>query len=196
MAETIRSYATTGCSYTNNGSWANNKKKNPVYVGNNSSGSYEYIAQFVFPALDTIRVKSISLRVYRNSSSAQYSKTLYYGCSSDLSDYGSVLATGATVSLSGGEGWKALDVTGIKDAEAPFAGEWALLLGNPNTNGTYCVVDGYGSSNAPYLVVTYDDGSKVIIDGKELDVYRASEYGTLVHCGVYYAQDENTLVKI
>lgn len=196
MAEYSTSYVATGCSYTNNGSWANSKIKNPVYVGTNSGGTYKYIAQFIFPAISTGNVKSMYLYVYRNSSSASGSRTEYFGCSSDLSDYGSVLSTGSLVTLTGGEGWKTLDVSALKDTAPPFSGEWALLLGNPNTSGTYCVVDGYGSGNAPYLVVTYDNGSKVIIGGKECDVYRASDYGVLVQCDLYYAKDASTLVKI
>lgn len=196
MAEIIRFCDSSGCSYVNNGNWANSKQKNPVYVGTNSSGSYEYIAQIIFPAITAGEIKSISLSVYRNSSSASSSKTEYYGCSSDLTSYGSVLATGETVTLSGGEGWKTLDVSAIKDSEAPFAGEWALLLGNPNTKNTYCVIDGYDSGHEPSLTITYDDGSKVIVDGKKLDVLYATDYGTLVYCDLYYAQDENTLVKI
>lgn len=195
-------YTATGCSYNNNGNWADSKRKNPVYLGNNSSGTYAYIGQFVFPTIDnTVAIAKIELNIYRTSSSATYTREQFYGSTSDLSDYGSVLSTGQTISITGGEGWKTVDISAIIDQDAPFAGEWALLVGNPNDNGTYCVVAGYGSGYVPYLTVYHDDGTKVHygIDSDTATtckVYRATSATELQRCDVYYGTSATTAVKI
>lgn len=195
-------YTATGSSYTNNGDWANSKQKNPVYIGTNSSGSYKYIGQFIFPSIKCDgEITKITLSLYRTSDSATYSRTQYYGCSESQTDYGSVLSTGKTVEITGGAGWKTVDVSGIIDTVKDYSGAWALLIGNPNNKSTYCAVSGYGSGNMPYLTVTYDDGSKVYYaatasEKKACTVYYASLPDYLCDCNVYIATSTSTLQKI
>ncbi len=201
MSDT-KQYNATGASYTNNGDWANNKQKNPVYVGNNSSGSYRYIGQYIFPVIENPEsISKIELTLYRTASSATYAREQYYGCSSNQSDYGSVLSIGKQIIITAGEGWKTIDVSALKDETAPFDGEWALLLGNPNDNGTYCVLAGYGSGTMPYLTVYHDDGTIVHYGvsettASECKVYRAVSSSELARCDVLYATSGNTAIKI
>ena len=201
MSDSTR-YDATGCSYNNNGNWATSKQKNPIYVGNNTSGSYSYVGQFIFPKLeDQNKISKIELTLYRTSNSASYSRELYYGCSSNLSDYGSVLSIGEQIIVTSGDGWKTIDISALKNESAPFSGDWSLLLGNPNKNGTYCVLSGHGSGQMPYLTVYLDDGTKVYYATSsdavsECKVYRAVSSSELVRCDVLYATGENTAIKI
>lgn len=194
----------TGFCYANNGNWASSKTKNPLYIGTNSSGSYEYIGQLIFPKISVssgFTVEKMELSIYRNSNNATYTRTQYYGCSADQTDYGSVLSTGATVNITGGEGWKTLNVSTLISEAAPFAGEWAFLIGNPNTKNTYCVIDGYNSGHTPYLTVTMSNGSKVYyassgVAKRACKVYHAWDKDYLELCNVYYATSDKTLVRI
>lgn len=168
--------------------------KNPIYIGTNSAGTYKYIGQWLMTGLapDKGEIKSITLYIYRNSNNSSYARDYYVGCSIDQTDYASVLSTGEMVSMSAGEGWKSLDITGLKDYIANYTSDWYLLIGNPNTKGTYAEIAGYGTSYMPYLIVEYADGSTIYLatgDGLvQHQLYRA-ENGTLVRYDLYHAEN-------
>jgi len=197
----MENFPSQRCGYANNGKWADGQYKNPVYIGTNSKGTYKYVGQFIFPPIaGTGKITKIELTLYRENDNATYTRAEYYGCTEDQTDYGSVLSTGQTVDITGGAGFKDVDISGIIDAVSGYTGEWALLLGNPNTKGTYVSVSGYGSGKAPYLSVYYDTGTQVgYHDGETLrpcKVFRAISATELQQCNIYRATDAITLEKL
>lgn len=198
----MSTFAVTGTNYNRNGSWASHTQQNPVYIGTNSSGSYEYVGQFIFPSIiGDNEIKKVELTLYRTTDAAVYTRVEKYGCSEDLSDYGSVLSTGQQVEFTGGAGWKTVDVSGIIDLAKGYAGEWALLLGFPDRKNTYFAASGYGSANAPYLTVYYDTSTTLgCCDANgamwAYKVYHAISDTELQQCNVYKATDAITLEKL
>lgn len=172
--------SSTLCSYAQSGNWANSNTKNPIYIGNTSNGSRKYIGQWTMPAIDSSlgAIKRVKLNIYRNSSNSSYAREYYIGCSSSSTDSASVLSTGVKFSLSAGEGWKNVDVSGLAEYIGAYLSEWYLLIGNPNKNSTYAEIAGYGSGNMLYLTLDYSNGSVI---------YRA-ESGSLVPYLIYCAE--------
>lgn len=187
------------CRYANGNKWADSTTKNPIYIGTNSSGSNVYVGQWKIPGLFTYlgKVTSVILHIYRNSNYATNARVEYVGCSQDESDYGSVLSTGIQITLGAGAGWKSIDISEIAEYISGYWSPWYLLIGNPNTKGTYAEIAGYGSDKMLYLEVTYSDGSKIYhAEGGELVSYQLfhAENGVLVRYDPYRAEN-GSLVK-
>lgn len=182
----------TKCRYAQSGNWADSDTKNPIYIGTNSAGTYKYIGQWLMPAIGSGTIKSVTLHIYRNSNSSSSARDYYIGCSSSSTDSASVLSTGVTFSLSAGEGWKVVDVSGIGEYIAGYTSSWYLLIGNPNTTGTYAEVAGYGSGNMLYLEVDCSNGSKIYLASNgslvPYQIYRA-ENGALVRYDIYHGEN-------
>lgn len=189
----------TRCSYAQSGNWATSDTKNPIYIGNNSSGSYKYVGQWRMPAIDTSNgdIKRVYLHIYRNSNNSSSGRSYYVGCTSRSTDSASVLSTGVTFLLSAGQGWKTADVSDLSEYIKSFASDWYLLIGNPNTNGTYAEVAGYGSGNMLYLEIEFSNGSKIYLASngvlKAYQLYHA-ENGALVRYDLYHGEN-GALVK-
>lgn len=187
------------CRYSNGNDWASTMTKNPIYVGTNSAGSYKYVGQWQMPGLDVFRGKiaTVTLHIYRNSNNSTYARKQYVGCSTDVEDYASVLSTGILITLSAGDGWKSIDISGIAEYISEYGAPWYLLIGNPNDKGTYAEIAGYGSGKMLYLEVEYDNGSKIYLasNGELLpyQLYRA-ENGELVRYDLYRAES-GSLIK-
>lgn len=189
-----------GSSYAQSGNWAINKTKNPVYIGTTLSGSFKYVGQWMMPSLDReLGVpKKVMLNIYRNGNDTCYSAMDYYiGCSESDSDSASVLSTGISFTLNGGEGWKCIDVSGIGEYISQYESTWYLLIGNPNTRATYAEIAGYGSGCELYLDLLYSNGSRILLasDGDLVayQIYHAED-GSLVQYNLYRAED-GSLVK-
>lgn len=184
----------TQCRYAQSGNWASSFAKNPIYVGTNSAGTYKYIGQWAMPGLDPSlgKIKRVTLNIYRNSSSSSHAREQYVGCSTSPTDSASVLSTGVRITLNAGEGWKSIDISGIAEYISVYNSTWYLLIGNPNDNGTYMEVAGYGTENMLYLVIEYANGSKICLasDGELVpyQLFRA-ENGTLVKYNLYRAEN-------
>lgn len=173
-------------SYAQSGNWASSDTKNPIYIGTNSAGTYKYVGQWkmVPVATEFGRLSKVELMIYRNSNNSSGSHEYYIGCSDSSTDSASVLSTGVTFTLPAGEGWKKIDVSGLAEYLMQYGEtEWYLLIGNPNTKGTYAEIAGYGSGNELYLDMWYSTGSRIMLasDGKlvSYQIYRA-ENGSLV----------------
>ena len=183
-----------GSSYAQSGNWANGKAKNPVYIGTTLSGSFKYVGQWMMPSLDReLGVpKNVMLNIYRNGNTTSHNAMDYYiGCSESDSDSASVLSTGCMFTLNAGEGWQFIDVSGIGEYISQYDSTWCLLIGNPNTRGTYAEIGGYGSGCELYLDLMYSNGSRILLasDG-ELVPYRIyhAEYGQLVQYELYHGK--------
>lgn len=193
------SYDATRCTYAQSGSWATSDTKNPIYIGTNSAGTYKYVGQWAMPPIDADlgKIKSVTLNIYRNSASSNYARELYIGCSSSSTDSGSVLSTGVKFSLSAGEGWKSIDVSGIVEYIASYTGTWYLLIGNPNTKSTYAEVAGYGSGSMLHIDIEFSNGSRIYLatDGALVpyQLYHA-ENGSLVRYDPYHCEN-GSLIK-
>ena len=189
----------TRCSYTQNGGWASNDTKNPIYIGVNSAGSYNYIGQWTMPGVpqDMGDLKRVVLHIYRNSNNSTYPREYYIGCSTSSTDDGSVLSTGVTFTLSAGEGWKECNVSELAEHITSYDSTWYLLIGNPNTKGTFSEVAGYGTAYMLYLELQYSDGSNILLasDGS-LVPYQLhhAENGSLVQYDLYHAEN-GSLIK-
>lgn len=198
MANTINCQSTQ-CRYARGGSWASHMMQNPVYVGTNGSGTYVYVGQWEMPPLGVPRsaIKAINLHIYRNSNASVYVRNEYVGCSSNLSDYASVLSTGVKISMSANEGWKILDVSGLAEYIAEYDSTWYLLIGNPNNKNTYAEIAGYGTGKMLYLEIELSGGSKIYLSSNGVltphQLYR-SENGALVKYDLYHAEN-GLLVK-
>ena len=198
MGTTV-TYWSARCSYAQSGSWASSNTKNPIYIGTNSSGSYKYVGQWSMPAIDTEpgEIKSVMLNIYRNSGSSSNAREYYIGCSSSSTDSGSVLSTGVKFSLSAGEGWKRIDVSGLAEYITSYTDTWYLLIGNPNDRGTYAEVAGYGSGKMLYLEIEFSNGSKLYLASEgELVPYQLylAENGALTRYDLHLAEN-GSLVK-
>lgn len=193
----MATYTSTRCRYAQSGNWADTDTKNPIYIGTNSAGTYKYIGQWLMPAIGSGTIKSVKLHIYRSSGSSTSARDYYIGCSSSSTDSASVLSTGVTFSLSSGEGWKVVDVSGLAEYIAGYTSSWYLLIGNPNTTGTYAEVAGYGSGNMLYLEVDFSNGSKIYLasngDLVPYKLYRA-ENGALVQYDIYHGEN-GSLIK-
>ena len=189
----------TQCRYAQSGNWASTSNKNPMYVGNNSNGSYKYIGQWAMPGIDTSlgEIKKVTLHIYRNSNSASYARDQFVGCSTSSTDSGSVLSTGVQITIGAGEGWKSIDISGIAEYITGYSSTWYLLIGNPNKNSTYVEVAGYGSGRMLYLEIEFSSGSKIYLASigalEPYQLYHA-ENGALVKYSVYRAES-GALVK-
>lgn len=195
----VVNYTAAGCTYANGNSWASSDTKNPIYIGTNSAGSYKYVGRWTMPpiAKDLGEIKSVHLHIYRNSGSSSYARDLYIGCTASTNDTASVLSTGVVFSLSAGEGWKVIDVTGIAEYIASYSSTWYLLIGNPNNKNTYAEVAGHGSGKMLYLQITFSNGSKIYLSsGGTLEAYQLyhAENGSLVRYDPYHAEN-GALVK-
>ena len=195
----VQTYTSTQCRYAQSGNWADSMQKNPMYIGNNSAGSYKYIGQWVIPRIDASlgEIKNVKLHIYRNSNNSTSSRKLYVGCSTSSTDSASVLSTGIQIELSSGEGWKICDISPIAEYIRNYDKFWYLLIGNPNTNSTYAEVAGYGSGRMLYLEIDFSSGSKIYLASNGVlepyQLYRA-ENGSLVQYNVYRAES-GALVK-
>lgn len=151
------------------------------------------------PAIDASlgKIKRVTLNIYRNSASSTYTRNYYVGCSASASDSASVLSTGVTFSLSGGEGWKRVDVSGLAEYLTSYTATWYLLIGNPNTKSTYAEIAGYGSGRMLYLEIEFSNGSKIYlaVDGS-LEAYQLyhAEDGSLVRYDPYHCEN-GALIK-
>lgn len=189
----------TRCSYTQNGGWASNDTKNPIYIGVNSAGTYDYVGQWAMPGLpqDMGTLKRVILNMYRNSNSSAYPREYYIGCSLDSNDDASVLSTGVTFTLGAGEGWHECDVSGLAEHISSYSSTWYLLIGNPDTRNTFAEVAGYGSDYMLYLELRYSNGSNIMLasDGSLVpyQLYRA-ENGSLIQYDLHRAEN-GSLIK-
>lgn len=195
----VMTCTSTHCRYVRSGTWAETMTKNPIYIGNNSNGSYKYIGQWVMPGIDTSlgEIKRVTLHIYRNSSSSGYAREQYVGCSASSTDSGSVLSTGIQIEIGAGEGWKSIDISGIAEYITQYTSTWYLLIGNPNNNSTYVEVAGYGSGKMLYLEIEFSSGSKIYLASNgALEAYQLyhAENGALVKYSVYRAES-GALVK-
>lgn len=187
------------CRFARSGKWSDSMTKNPIYIGNNSSGSYKYIGQWEMPPLEMARseIEKITLHIYRNSNYSTYSWDYYIGTSSNVEDYASVLSTGVQISVSANAGWKSMDVSGLAEYITEYDSTWYLLIGNPNYNGTYSEVAGYGSGKMLYLEIELSNGSKIYLASNGVlapyQIYRA-ENGVLVRYDLYRGEN-GSLVK-
>lgn len=188
-----------GSSYAQSGHWATTKMKNPVYIGMTASASLNYVGQWVMPSIDlTLGVpKKVLLNIYRNDNSSAYTHEYFVGCSDYESDSASVLSTGIQITLTSGEGWKIIDVSGLGEYIAQYESTWYLLIGNPSTRGTYAEIAGYGSGCEVNLDLFYSNGSHIHLasDGNLVayQIYRAED-GSLVQYNLYRAED-GSLIK-
>lgn len=196
---TFVSYESTHCSYAQSGNWASSNTKNPIYIGNNSAGTYKYVGQWYMPPLDQDygEISSVTLNIYRNSANSSSAREYYVGCSSSSTDYASVLSTGVKFTLNAGEGWNKVDVSGIAPYIKDYTSTWYLLIGNPNNNGTYAEVAGYGTYSMLNLDILFEDGSRIYLasDGSlnAYQIYRA-EKGSLTRYDLYRGEG-GSLVK-
>lgn len=187
------------CRFAQSGKWAETMTKNPMYIGTNGSGTYVYVGQWEMPSLGLSKseITKITLNIYRNSNASAYSRDEYIGCSSNVSDYASVLSTGMKISLSANAGWKTIDVTGLAEYITEYTSTWYLLIGNPNGKNSYVEIAGYGSGKMLYLEIELSDGSKIYLSSNGVLVphllYR-SENGTLVKYDLYHSEN-GSLVK-
>lgn len=149
------------------------------------------------PAIESGEIKSIKMYIYRNSANSGTAHTYYVGCSNNQTDSASVLSTGITFNLSSGEGWKSADITDIREYVKDYTEDWYLLIGNPNTTGTYAEVAGYGSGKMLYLEVEFSNGSKIYLASNgalvPYKLYRA-ENGALVQYDIYHGEN-GSLIK-
>lgn len=188
----------TGSSYAQSGNWASSQTKNPIYIGTNSAGTYKYVGQWTMPGLDTsLGVPTyVGLNIYRNSNNSSSEHEYYIGCSESSTDSASVLATGVTFTLDAGEGWCMVDVSGLGEHIANYSSTWYLLIGNPNTKGTYAEIAGYGTGYEAYIELHYSDGSAIMLasDGN-LVAYRLyhAENDSLVRYNMYRAENDSLI---
>lgn len=198
MSDVIKC-TSTQCRYAQSGNWADSMKKNPIYIGTNSAGTYKYVGQWEMPSIDVdpSAIKSVRLHIFRNSNSSSYAREYYIGCSSNATDNASVLSTGVTFSLSANAGWKTIDVSGLAEYITGYTSTWYLLIGNPNKKNTYAEIAGYDSGKMLYLEIECSNGSKIYLaSGGKLvphQLYHA-ESGTLVRYDLYRAES-GSLVK-
>lgn len=195
----VLTYTSTQCRYAQSGNWASAMTKNPIYIGNNSNGSYKYTGQWAMPHIDVSlgEINRVTLHIYRNSNSSTYAREQYVGCSTSSTDSGSVLSTGIQIEISAGEGWKSIDISGIAEYIREYTSTWYLLIGNPNKNSTYVEVAGYGSGKMLYLEIEFSSGSKIYLaSGGVLEPYQLyhAENGALVKYSLYRAES-GALVK-
>lgn len=189
----------TGSSYAQSGNWANSKTKNPIYIGTNSAGTYKYVGQWVMPGLDQSLgvLKGVELCMWRNANSSSAAHEYYIGCSTDPNDSASVLSTGVTFTLDAGAGWGFYDVSGLAEHIAHYSSTWYLLIGNPNKNGTYAEIAGYGTGYEVFLELSYSSGSTILLAANgQLVPYQIfhTENGSLVQYDLYHAEN-GSLVK-
>ena len=183
-----------GSSYAQSGNWANSKTKNPIYIGTNSAGTYKYVGQWVMSGLEQGLgvLKEVILNIYRNSNNSSSAQEYYIGCSTSPTDDASVLSTGVKFTLPAGEGWNFIDVSDLAEYIASYTSTWYLLIGNPNTKGTYAEIAGYGTGYEVYLDLTYSSGSSIRLatDGRLVDyeLYRAED-GRLVQYNIHRAEN-------
>lgn len=183
-----------GSSYAQSGNWASSKTKNPIYIGNNSAGTYKYVGQWVMPGLDQSlgTLKRVTLNIYRNSNSSSRAHDYYIGCSSSPTDHASVLSTGVRFTLPAGEGWHFIDVSDLAEHIESYSSTWYLLIGNPNDDGTYAEIAGYGSGYEVSMDLEYSSGSSILLasDGRLVayELYRA-ENGRLVQYNLCHAEN-------
>ena len=195
----VMTCVSTQCRYAQSGNWASTTTKNPMYIGNNSNGSYKYVGQWEMPGIDVRQgeIKKVTLHIYRNSNYSDYDRAQFVGYSTSSTDSGSVLSTGIQITIGAGEGWRSFDISGIAEYIADYNSTWYLLIGNPNKNNTYVEVAGYGSGRMLYLEIELSSGSKIMLasEGKlvSYQIYRA-ENGSLVRYNPYRAEN-GTLIK-
>lgn len=140
-------------------------------------------------------IEKITLYIYRQAVSSSSNPTVYVGCSSNRSDYNSVRSAGVPVTMSSGSGWKAIDVSGLKNYIAAFASTWYLLMGD--TEDEVDMFDVSGTDNMLYLEIQYSDGSKIYLaSGNTLIPYKLyrAENGVLVPYDIYRGEN-GSLVK-
>ena len=195
----VMTCTSTQCRYAQSGNWASTNNKNPVYIGNNSNGSYKYVGQWEMPGLDASlgEIKKVTLHIYRNSNYSDYARAQFVGCSTSSTDSGSVLSTGIQITIGAGEGWKSFDISDIAEYIAEYDSTWYLLIGNPNKNSTYVEVAGYGSGRMLYLEIELSSGSKIYLASNgALEPYQLyhAENGALVKYSLYRAES-GALVK-
>lgn len=184
----------TQCRYAQGGKWASTMTKNPIYIGNNSAGTYKYIGQWEMPTFDKSlgEIDTVTLHIYRNSNNSTHAREQYVGCSSSSDDSGSVLSTGIQITLEAGEGWKSIDISEIAEYISEYTSTWYLLIGNPNKNSTYAEIAGYNSGKMLYLEIDFSSGSKIYLASNGvLEPYQLyhAEDGALVKYSIYHAEN-------
>lgn len=171
----------TLCTYAQSGNWASSNTKSTIYIGTNSAGTYKYVGQWAMPGINASlgELKRVTMNIYRNSNNSNYDREYYIGCTSSSTDSASVLSTGVMFTLSAGEGWKSIDVSGLAEYISVYSSQWYLLIGNPNDKGTYAEIAGYGTGCMLYLTLEFSNGSVI---------YHA-ENGSLVPYKLYHAEN-------
>lgn len=139
-----------------------------LYVGH-KTGSGTFRTLLSFSPISSIkeigssyvRIKSITLYVYRNDGGATTNRQITVGCSSN-SAWDATTDAYVSPSVTATTGWKAITLTDFGDKVVGYSSTWYLHLSGATNTNNYYRFDSPTNSNPPYVEIEWEYAASTI----------------------------------